>query len=210
MFPPKQASTVHPEHLLNLREVVERELHRDRAVPVEGREGRIRAEPVADSLLRGKGAEDAAVRHSVCRVEFHLDRASRPPRIRVIKREARPHARCAFVLISLVPDPAALGVRAVSQARGDRPFNATRGPHYHQNRFYNEHPSPTGGSASPWPGYRTRRGQALCLSHLCPITLHTFEQLPPPPAWAERLVLPPFDWLTKAHAIYHKGTILRP
>ena len=102
MFPPKQASTVHPEDLLNLREVVERELHRDRAVPVEGREGRIRTEPIADRLLRGEGTEDAAVRHSVRRVEFHLDCASRPPRIRVVEREARLHARCAFVLVDLL------------------------------------------------------------------------------------------------------------
>ena len=102
MFPPKQASTVHPEDLLHLREVVERKLHRDRAVPVEGREGRIRTEPIADRLLRGEGAEDAAVRGPDRRVKLHLDRASRPLRVRVVDRQARPEARSAFVLVDLL------------------------------------------------------------------------------------------------------------
>ena len=96
MFPPKQASTVHPEDLLHLGEVVEREFHRDPAVPVEGREGRIRAEPVADRLLRGEGAEDAAVCRPGRWAKLHLDRAPRPLRVRVVDRQARPEARSAI------------------------------------------------------------------------------------------------------------------
>ena len=102
MFPPKQASAVHPEDLLHLREVVERELHRVRLRPVKGREGRIRSEPIADRLLCGEGAENAAVSRAGRRMQLHLDRASRPPRIRVVKRKARPHARSAFVLVDLL------------------------------------------------------------------------------------------------------------
>lgn len=90
------------EDLLHLREVVERELHRQRLRPVEGRKGRIRAEPIADRLLCGEGTEDAAVCRPGRRMQLHLDGASRPLRVSVVKRKARPHSRCAFILVDLL------------------------------------------------------------------------------------------------------------